>query len=286
MRILITGATGQVGQALAQTLKPLASLHLATRGELDLSKPRSLPPVVNEIKPDLIINAAAYTAVDKAEAEKDLAFAINAEAVDVLGRWAAVNGVPIIHFSTDYVFDGRASEPYSETHPTNPLSVYGRSKAEGETLLLRSGACCLIIRTSWVYSPVGRNFLTTILRLASEQDELSIVDDQIGAPTSAMQIAQFVERLLRERPVSLRDMFQRSSRLVHFTAAGWTSWHGFACAIIARAEGRGVPLRASSVKAISSADFKAVAKRPQFSRLSIHRLQTVFDVRSASWEVR
>jgi dTDP-4-dehydrorhamnose reductase len=159
MRILVTGANGQVGLALAQALENEADLRLAARQDLDLSKPRALAERLSAIEPDLIVNAAAYTAVDKAETEREEAFTVNAAAVEALGEWAVGRNVPVIHFSTDYVFDGDAREPYVETHPLNPLSVYGKSKAEGERLLLGTGAPCLIVRTAWVYSSTGKNFL-------------------------------------------------------------------------------------------------------------------------------
>ncbi len=196
MQILISGASGQVGLALARELSPLATLRLTNRHNLDLSTPHSIPERLDEIKPSLIINAAAYTAVDKAESEPGIAYAVNGTAVGVLGEWAARRGVPLIHFSTDYVFDGHASEPYEERQPFNPLSIYGKSKAEGERLLLASGAPCLIVRTAWVYSASGKNFLKTIVRLAAERDELAVVSDQVGTPTSADQIAKFIRYVI------------------------------------------------------------------------------------------
>ena len=171
MRILITGASGQLGQALAQKLAPVAELSLATRQEIDLSKPETIAEKLDWISPELIVNAAAYTAVDRAEDEAGLAFTVNAAAVGVLGDWVARKGVPLIHFSTDYVFDGKASEPYCEQQPVNPLSVYGKSKAEGERLLFESAAPCLVVRTAWVYAQAGKNFLRTIARLACEREE-------------------------------------------------------------------------------------------------------------------
>ena len=201
-----------------------------------------------------------------------------------MGRWAAPRNVPLIHFSTDYVFDGRGSEPYRETDPINPLSVYGKTKAEGERLLLATGAPCLIIRTAWVYSATGKNFVKTIARLASERSELAIVSDQVGTPTSAVQIARFVRALVSEGLPRLPALFEASSGLVHFTAAGWTSWHGFACAIVAGMRRRGVPVKAAEVRAIPSSDYPTPAARPQFSRLSTERLERVFNFRPEPWE--
>ncbi len=284
MRILITGAAGQVGVALAQELAALADLVLATRDGLDLSNPQAISGRLSGIKPDLIINAAAYTAVDRAETERELAYTVNAAAVEAMGRWAAENNVPLIHFSTDYVFDGRAAEPYRETHPTNPLSVYGKSKAEGERLLLATGAPCLIVRTAWVYSSTGKNFLKTIVRLASEKDELSVVSDQVGTPTSAFQIAGFVSSLVKEDPASLPAVFEKSSRLVHFTASGRTSWHGFASAIVAGMRRHDLAVKASHVRAIPSSEYPTAAARPQFSRLSAERLERVFGFHPEPWE--
>jgi dTDP-4-dehydrorhamnose reductase len=284
MRILITGASGQVGCALGEQLKNLGDLHLARRQDLDLSNPRDIPKKLDEIKPDLIINAGAYTAVDKAEAEPELAHTVNAASVAVLGDWACHANVPLIHFSTDYVFDGHASEPYAETAPINPLSVYGLSKAEGERLLLQTAAPCLVIRTAWVYSSIGRNFLKTIVKLASEREELAVVSDQIGAPTSADQLAKFVHRLVSEGREELAAGFEKSSRIVHFTAAGWTSWHGFATAIVAGMKRYGIPVKASQVRAIPSSGYPTPAVRPKFSRLSTARLEGVFGYRVESWE--
>ncbi len=284
MRILITGVAGQVGFAVAQELASLAELCLTTRKELDLSEPHAIAERLDGIKPDLIINAAAYTAVDKAETEREAAFTVNAAAVEALGEWAARRKVPLIHFSTDYVFDGRANEPYVETHSLNPLSVYGKSKAEGERLLLGTGAPCLIVRTAWVYSPAGKNFVKTIARLAGERDELSVVSDQVGTPTSSTQIAQFIHRLVRENGASLPALFEKSSRVIHFTASGRTTWHGFASAIVAGMRRRGVPVRAARIKQIPSSDYPTPATRPHFSCLSAERLERVFGFRPDAWE--
>ena len=284
MRILLTGAAGQVGTALARALPGLGDLVLAGRDALDLSHPEAIAGRLSAFNPDLIVNAAAYTAVDRAETERDLAYAVNAAAVEAMGRWAAAEKVPLIHFSTDYVFDGRASEPYRETDPVNPLSVYGKSKAEGERLLLATGAPCLIVRTSWVYAATGKNFVKTIARLAGERSGLAVVSDQMGTPTSAAQIASFVRALAGEGLPGLPALFEASSRLVHFTASGWTTWHGFACAIVAGMKRRGVPVKASEVRAIPTSDYPTPAERPQFSRLSTARLQSVFNFHPEPWE--
>jgi dTDP-4-dehydrorhamnose reductase len=284
MQILVTGASGQVGLALAKKLRPLGNLCLTNRQDLDLSKPHSIPGRLEEIKPSLIINAAAYTAVDKAESEPDIAYTVNGSAVGVLGEWAAQNGVPLIHFSTDYVFDGQASEPCDEAHPINPLSIYGKSKAEGERLLLHTGAQCLIVRTAWVYSATGKNFLKTMVKLAAERDELAVVSDQVGAPTSADQIAQFIRYVVSEGREALPARFEKSSRLVHFTASGSTSWHGFASAMVAGMKHHALPVRATKVSAIPSSEYPTPAVRPKFSRLSLDRLASVFDYQPEPWE--
>ena len=284
MRILITGATGQVGTALGRELAGLGDLVLAARDTLDLSRPDALGERLSALNADLIVNAAAYTGVDKAETQTELTYTVNAAAVEAMGLWAAARNVTLIHFSTDYVFDGHAYVPYRETDPISPLSVYGKSKAEGERLLLATGAPCLIVRTSWVYSTAGKNFLKTIAKLACERSELSVVSDQVGTPTSAVQIARFVRSLVSEGLPRLPTLFDVSSRLVHFTASGWTSWHGFACAIIAGMRRCGAPVMASQVRAISTLDYPTPAVRPRFSRLSNERLERVFNFHPEPWE--
>jgi dTDP-4-dehydrorhamnose reductase len=285
MRILITGAEGQVGRALAGRLACSCDLVIAGRQTLDLAQPGLLPAKLDGLNADLIINAAAYTAVDKTEEERELAFCINAEAVAAIGQWARERQAAVIHFSTDYVFDGSGNSPFAEDAPTNPLSAYGESKAEGERLLLASRADCLIIRTSWVYAAQGKNFLRTIARLAREQDALRIVSDQIGAPTSASQIAGCVAHILKHGAPMLPSLFESASHLVHFCAAGETSWHGFACAIVEGLKLRGVALRAQSIEAILSAGYPTAARRPLNSRLDTSRIENVFGVTPEAWQV-
>jgi dTDP-4-dehydrorhamnose reductase len=284
MRILITGASGQVGGALAAQLGFAGEIVPAARALLDLSRPDGLGRHLDAIQPDFIINAAAYTAVDKAEEEQDLAFRINAQAAGVLGRWAHEKRIPMVHFSTDYVFGGAGEQPFLEDAPVNPLSAYGESKAEGERLLLESGAACLIIRTSWVYAAKGKNFLRTIASLARERDSLRVVSDQIGAPTSAKQIADCVAAILNRDGQSLPALFGEAQNLVHFCASGVTSWHGFACAIVEGLRRRGVVLRAGSIEPIPSSEYPAAAKRPANSRLDTGRIQKIFGIRITSWQ--
>jgi dTDP-4-dehydrorhamnose reductase len=284
MRILITGVSGQVGGALAKRLHGLGEIVEASRSLLDLSRPCDLDARLAEIRPDLIVNAAAYTAVDKAEEEQELAFRVNAEAVGALGTWARRHGKPIVHFSTDYVFDGSGERPFSEDAPINPLSVYGKSKAEGERLLKLANPAHLIIRISWVYAAQGKNFLRTIARLAGEREELRIVSDQFGAPTSAEQIAQCVAKILSNRAGALDEAFAAAKNVVHFSTSGVTSWHGFATAIVDGLRERDVPLRVKSIAAIRTSDYPTPARRPANSRLETSRIEALFGVVGAPWQ--
>ena len=203
MRVLITGVTGQVGAALHKALSPSAAVVAADRGMLDLSQPQTIPSVLDRYAPDLIVNPAAYTAVDRAEDEKELAFRVNTQAPGIIARWAASRSVPVIHFSTDYVFDGSGSRQWRENDPTGPLSVYGASKLGGELEVRAAAGPHLIVRTSWVYAATGVNFLRTVVRLAQERTELRIVADQFGAPTSARLIADSVSAIVADGGPSL-----------------------------------------------------------------------------------
>jgi dTDP-4-dehydrorhamnose reductase len=268
LRILLTGRNGQVGWELQGALAPLGELTALGRAELDLGDAGRIRDAVRTTKPDVVVNAAAYTAVDKAEAERDLAFAVNAVAPGILADEAKRAGALLVHFSTDYVFDGTKGSPYTETDPTCPINVYGASKLAGERSIAASGCRHLILRTSWVYGPRGNNFMLTMLRLARERPELRVVDDQVGAPTSSLAIARATAQLLRPG----------AGGLYHLSAAGETTWCGFARAIFARA-GIAMP-----VLAIRTEDYPTPARRPRNSRLDCSRLRKDFDVALAPWE--
>ncbi len=277
MKILLTGKNGQLGWELARALAPLGELAAYDRTILDLAKPDQIAAAVSSVKPDIIVNAAAYTAVDKAESEPETAFAVNAIAPGLLAEGAKRAGALLIHYSTDYVFDGTKEMPYVEKDPPNPLNVYGRSKLAGEQAISDVGGRYLILRTSWVYAPRGRNFLLTIRGLLKEKDELRVVSDQIGAPTSAGALANATAELLRQRnPTALDDALGT----YHVTAAGHTSWHGFALEI-ARLEG--AP-RETRVVPIASNDYPRPARRPKNSRLSNEKLFRRFGVTLPSWQ--
>jgi dTDP-4-dehydrorhamnose reductase len=287
MRILLTGTGGQVGGALLPILGQSHELLAPPRAEFDLSKPDTLGPMLDRLNPELIINPAAYTAVDRAEDEFELALRVNAESPAVLGHWAARQGVPFVHFSTDYVFDGSGAEPWREDDSCNPLSSYGRSKWEGEKAILSSGAPHLIIRTSWVYAARGTNFLCTISRLACEREELRIVADQFGCPTSASSIADAVSMLISRKSSSARiaQDFAAAEGMVHLTNTGVTSWHGFATAIVDGLRAKGVPVKTTSIHAISSQEFPAKAVRPANSRLDLSRLERAFGLVTPPWQL-
>ena len=291
MRILLTGVSGQVGGALREPLSSIGTVIPADRTVLDLSRPDSLLAALDGLGADLIINPAAYTAVDLAEDERELAYRVNAEAPQAMARWAASRGVPLVHFSTDYVFDGSGDRPWREDDPTGPLSVYGASKLAGETAIRQEGGSHLIVRTSWVYASRGKNFLTTIVRLAREREELRIVADQIGAPTSARSIAQGVISIIhgpQEQASSdvgfIKRRFGEANGLVHLSNSGQTSWHGFATAIVDGLRARSERLAVRSITAIGTRDFPTKAARPLNSRLDLTRLQQVYGIQTPAWQ--
>ena len=282
MRILITGVSGQVGSALVTRLRN-EEVIAPSCSVIDLAQPNNIAAVLEQLNPAIIINAAAYTAVDQAESERELARVVNSVAPGVIARWASAKGVPLIHFSTDYVFDGHGQAPWGEDDATGPLSVYGRTKLDGENAVRAAGGISLIVRTSWVYAATGKSFLRTIARLAREREQLRIVADQIGAPTSAALIADCVQKMLNGDVQSFRDRCALSNGIVHLTASGETSWYGFACAIVDGLRKRGVNLTVGEVVPIKTEDYPTPAKRPLNSRLDLTRLCQVFKIAPARW---
>jgi len=281
MKLLILGRDGQVGTALTALLAPLGEIAAYGREGADFSRPDDIERVVHRERPDVIVNAAAYTAVDKAESEPELAQLVNATSPARLGQAAAELGALLIHYSTDYVFDGEKSAPYVEDDPTAPLNVYGRTKRDGELAIAESGAAHFILRTSWVHAPGHGNFIARILQLAAERDELKVIDDQVGAPTSARLIADVTARLIAQleagRPVA--------SGIYHLTAAGETSWNGYARFIIEAAQRRGARLKVTPEKVhpVPSNAFPSPARRPKNSRLSTHKLRSALGHDLPDW---
>ncbi len=286
MRILLLGCDGQVGWELQRALQPLGevvALDFTSREHhADFSKPEALAGTVQALRPDVIVNAAAHTAVDKAESEPALAQAINADAVGVLARSAAASGAWLVHYSTDYVFDGSGDQPRAEDAPTGPLSVYGRTKLEGEQQLRASGCRHLILRTSWVYAARGGNFAKTMLRLAGTKTELNVIDDQIGAPTGAELLADLTTLTLRAARAQ-----PELSGTYHAVAGGETSWHGYARFVIETARERGVALTlpADALRAIPTSAYPTPAARPLNSRLDTARLRERFGLHLPDWRV-
>lgn len=274
-RILLTGIHGQVGWELLRTLQPLGEVTALDRQAFDLADPDQMRRVLQELKPAIIVNPAAYTAVDKAENEGAVAMAINATAPGVLAGEAKHLDALLVHFSTDYVFDGRKTDPYVEDDPTGPLGIYGQSKLAGEQAILASGCRHLIFRTSWVYGLRGQNFLRTMLRLARERDELRVVDDQFGAPTWSRMIAE-TTALAIARHVGQTGLY-------HLTAGGATSWHDFTAAILDLAHQHGQLDKTPSLRRITTAEFPTPARRPANSRLSCLRLQQDFNLAPPDW---
>jgi dTDP-4-dehydrorhamnose reductase len=283
MRIVVTGVSGQVGSALLRPLAQLGTVVRADRSVLDLAHPAALAGALDGLAPDLIINPAAYTAVDRAEDERELAFIVNAAAPRVIAEWAATRGVPLVHFSTDYVFNGRGDTPWGEDSPTEPLSAYGASKLAGEIAVRAANGPHLIVRTSWVYGAVGANFLQTIARLARERSELKIVADQKGAPTSARIIADALTAVLAVDSRSLGERFTRAGGIINIATLGETSWHGFATAIVEGLRSRGVALAVRSMVPLRTEDYPTKAKRPLNSRFDLTRLEQMFGITTPTW---
>lgn len=282
--ILLLGASGQMGSQLRHTLAPLGSVLALNRAQIDLKNAEALRSVLRRENPQVIVNAAAYTAVDRAEAEPDLAHAINSTAVSIMADGAQRTGALLVHYSTDYVFDGTKQGAYTEEDVPNPLSVYGSTKLAGERAIQESACRHLVFRTSWVYGRHGTNFPKSILRAAQERERLTVVDDQFGAPTSADLLAE-VTALCIERVTGAPKQY--ACGLYHLTAASHTSWHGYAKFLVETAAQAGMRLRVtpSDVAPVSSAHYGAAAKRPANSALDTGKLQKVFGIELPHWTV-
>ncbi|MCY7312962.1 MAG: dTDP-4-dehydrorhamnose reductase [Pseudoxanthomonas sp.] len=285
-RILLLGANGQVGHKLRSSLCNLGELFPTTRSGVveddiaceiaDFDQPESLASLVDRISPDIVVNAAAYTAVDRAEDDAAAAFRANAEAPEVLARTCKSRDALLVHYSTDYVFDGQARRPYLEVDATAPLGVYGASKLEGEQAIRASGCRHMIFRTAWVYGHHGNNFMRTMLRLGAERDVVRVVADQFGSPTPAALIAEVSAHALRSNSTA--------SGTWNLTAKGETSWHGFAEAIFTRAHARGMLAKLPVVTGITTAEYPTRARRPAYSCLDTHKLEQDFGVVLPDWQ--
>jgi dTDP-4-dehydrorhamnose reductase len=297
LKILLTGKNGQVGAELARQLPRLGGVLALDREQLDLTKPKVIQRAIRETKPRIIVNAAAYTAVDKAEEEESIARTVNAEAPGVMAEEAKKIGALLVHYSTDYVFNGTKTTPYTEEDPPNPISAYGRTKFAGEQAIRASGVPHLIFRTAWIYATRGRNFLLTILRLATQREELRIVHDQIGAPSWGREIARATTEVLEQvtQQGNLEQGPSLRGGIYHMTAAGMTNWYDFALAILEEAAlvppdvpwfeaaTGGKPLIARRIVPISTQEYPTPARRPQYSVLSNSRLVRDFGIELPHW---
>ena len=286
MKILLLGKNGQVGWELQRSLQPLGELIALDRNSSplcgDLLQPAALAEAVRAVAPDVIVNAAAYTAVDKAESDVDAARTINADAVGVLAREAKALGAWLVHYSTDYVFDGSGTVPWQESDATGPLSVYGQTKLQGEQAIAESGAKHLVFRTSWVYAARGGNFAKTMLRLAQERDKLAVIDDQWGAPTGAELIADVTAHALRTAMAAEQNL----TGIYHLVASGETTWNRYAQFVLAQARqiNPALGITAREVQAVATSAFPTPAKRPNNSRLNTQKLQQSFGLTLPDWQ--
>ncbi len=278
--ILLTGTSGQVGFELSRSLQGLGEVIALERATLDLSDPAKIRDAIRTVKPSIIINPAAYTAVDQAETNAEYAIRINADAPRILAEEAARNGIGLIHYSTDYVFNGMQAKPYIENDTPCPQNVYGQSKLAGEQAIIATGCMHLILRTSWVYSRRGKNFLLTMLKLGAERSELRVISDQIGAPTWANTIAAATAHIVAQSIASDNPQWWQSrAGIYHLTTAGETSWHGFAEAILEIAMGKQAP----SIVPIATSEYPTPAKRPMNSRLDHRKLTKTFGLYLPDW---
>lgn len=287
-RIFLTGASGQVGGELLGTLAPLGQVVAPRRGEMDLANAASVREMIRGVRPRWIVNAGAYTAVDRAESEPELAYAINAEAVRVIGEEAKALAAGVLHFSTDYVFDGLSSEPYRETDETRPVSVYGASKLAGEHSLSESGAGYLVFRTSWVYGTRGKNFLLTILKLARERERLGVVADQHGAPTWSRDLARMAAAVIGQCEAAaqgreLAEALAGVGGVYHAAGSGATTWYEFAAEAVGFERERTPKTRFADVEAITTGEYPTAAKRPLNSRMNCEKLRERFGWRMMDW---
>jgi dTDP-4-dehydrorhamnose reductase len=282
-RFLVTGASGQVGGELVQALAPFGTVIAPTRQELDLADTKSIQEFVRQTKPDWIVNPGAYTAVDKAEAEPELAYAINRDAVKAIAIEAEAIGASVLHYSTDYVFNGEGVLPWLEDDATGPLGVYGASKLAGEEALLASGAIALVFRTSWVYGTLGKNFVRTILKLAREKPELRIVNDQFGAPTWSRSLAQVAKQVIL-RCESEQERARHFHGVYHVTGGGETTWAGFAQEAIGMLQAAEPEVSLSKVTGIPSTEYPTAAARPGNSRLNCEKIARTFGWEAAHWK--
>lgn len=283
MKILLLGKNGQVGWELQRALAPVAELIALDRHGLggwcgDLAQPEALLRTIREIQPDVVVNASAYTAVDLAESNQEMAQLINSDTVAQIAEVCKSLNILLVHYSTDYVFSGQGTTPFKETDQTQPLNVYGQTKLQGEQAIVASGCQHLIFRTSWVYAAKGKNFLKTMLSLAQQREQLSIIDDQIGAPTSAVLIADITAHAIVQTMADFNKV-----GIYHLVAAGETSWFAYANYVFEQAKQQGMSLKVQTVNAISTADYPTPAKRPHNSRLDIQKIQHTFQLHVPEW---
>lgn len=295
MRFLLLGADGQVGFELARTLAPLGEVLPATRRgvvpghatclQVDLALPNTVLGAIDAVQPDWIVNAAAWTAVDRAEDEPEAARRANGDALAVIGEAARKRGAQVLHFSTDYVFSGEGARPWREDDPTGPISAYGLSKLDGERALAASGAAHLVFRIAWIYAARGQNFLRTMLRLANERERLTVVDDQHGCPTPARFVAEACAHAIARHAAAAPDARAALEGVFHLACRGQISWHGFAVALLERAHRAGLVARLPEVVPIRSAAFPTRARRPAWSVLDTTRVRETFGLHLPHWQV-